>query len=80
MARPGATPVADLRDCHVNLVRSDLDRLVAIARLIRDHVRGDGVRYTFGREELRAFLRAGVAGGRIDTGSLDPDLQADILA
>ena len=73
----GRTPVADLADSHVDLVRLDATRLVRLAQRVADAVAA-GRALRISAPAMRKLLADAIANNRVDVGSLKPTLRGQL--
>jgi hypothetical protein len=72
------TPVGDLRQRHVDIVRVDMSRLCAISAAIAARVRSDAHCYQLSRKEVAGLIYEAVVNRRVSRGSLHPDLVDEV--
>ena len=75
----GDTPVADLRDRHVDMVGLDADRLIDLARRVAEAARREHpTLYRVTKKQLKHLLAQAVSNGRLNLEDLKVGVQKDV--
>jgi hypothetical protein len=78
-ATEGITPVADLRNRHMDLVNLDMVRLCYVGREIAAKVRQDFDCYKFTKAEIRNFICSAVKNKRLDIQELKEKVKKEVF-
>lgn len=71
---PGVTPVSDLTDKHVDVVRLDVQRVGVLAEALVNSVANQCFR-RFDTTEIKSILTAAITARRLNPGSLAPSIK-----